>query len=226
MRKLLIPLLILSLTSCGGGGPESPTDPCVALSSVRIQLFGDSTQLGFDSASPSGVATHNPATELQRYFDARYGAGKVKVSSRAVNGSSSKQLVDGTDGLNAPWPASVEAEIVVVNHGINDFYPVDDIAAYRKNLQILSMAAGSRVVFETPNILRKLNVGPYAQVMREVAAQKGLPVADVFAYTSALPDWPTLLFDNAHPSDMLYKMISRDVLQPTISPIVAQMLCR
>ncbi|MCV2422652.1 SGNH/GDSL hydrolase family protein [Paucibacter sp. DJ2R-2] len=225
MLKLLFPMVAILLASCGGGdAPASAT--CTALPMVRIQLFGDSTQVGFDSASPGEVAPHNPAAALQAFFDARYGLGKVKVSSRAVNGSGAWQLVAGSDTLNLPWPGSVAAEIVVVNHGINDFYLVNDIAAYRKNLQTLSMAPGARVVFETPNVLRKLDISPFVRVMREVAAEKGLPLADVFAYTSALPDWPVLLHDNAHPSDSLYQMISRDVLQPTIAPIVAQMLCR
>jgi len=221
----VLPILIaLASASCGGGG--EPPIPCNSKDSVRVQLFGDSTQVGFDSASTNSLAPHNPTAELQNYFDAQYGRGKVTVTSRAMNGSSARQLVDGTDGLNGPWPGSVTADVVVMNHGINDLYPVDDLAEYRRNLEVLSAAPGTQVVFETPNILRKLDITPYAEAMREVARDRGLPIADVFAYTSALPDWPVLLYDNAHPSDALYQSISRDVVQPVVAPIVARMLCR
>jgi lysophospholipase L1-like esterase len=190
---------------------------------VRIQLFGDSTMHGYDGAQLA-LAVHTPRVNLQAYFDSLY-PGKVLVMDRSVPGTTSGQLVAGTDGLNRPWPQDVNAEIVVINHGINDRNHVNDLELYRSNLLKLSQAP-ALVVWQTPNIVKNFDVGPYAQAMRELAAKKGQPLADVYAYTSTLPNWQTLTPDAIHPNDELYQMIDRDVVAPVLKPMVAALLCR
>jgi len=113
-------LLVVFLAGCGGGGEGggdggglepavvAPAAPCTPVTQpVLVQLFGDSTQAGYatDANGASTIVAHNPAAELQAFFTAKYGVGAVLVSSRAMSGTRSTQLVAGTDGLNAPWPA-------------------------------------------------------------------------------------------------------------------------
>jgi hypothetical protein len=81
------------------------------------------------------------------------------------------QLASGTDGLNLPWPSSIRADIVVINHGINDMTHYRDLDRYRRSLSELA-AAPAVVVFETPHVVRYWNVSPFADVMRSVAAER------------------------------------------------------
>lgn len=206
-----------------------PLPPLAAVSSVacvstgtvvRIQLFGDSTMAGY---SGSSLAVHTPQVALQADMDAMFGAGAVSVESRAVGSTTSGRLVLGTDGLNAPWPASVNADIVVVNHGINDAATGVSPLAYRANLEVLAIAP-AQVVFETPNPVEDFEVAPYAHTMSAVATAQGLPVADTFAYVTGLggnyrADW-------AHPRDDLYQYIVRLSLEPALVPMVKTLRCR
>lgn len=230
MKTKIAALAAAALTACGGGGtselPNSgPLDaPCAPVEQVRVQLFGDSTQAGADG-STGGYATLTPAVNLQAAMDARYGRGKSLVTLRAVGGTSAVELVAGTDGMNQPWPESVDADIVVVNHGINDVWKHGDMDAYRAALETLSDAPAT-VIFETPNIIHGMyDVGPFAQTMREVAQARGVPVADVYAYTAAMPDYATRIPDWAHPVEALYVDIVRDVLAPAVFAEADGLLC-
>lgn len=227
-RILTALTLTVILSACGGGGGDAPASPsgqpaCQPVPVVRIQLYGDSTMHGYDGAKFDTLAVHTPRVNLQAYFDTLY-PGKVLVTDRAVSGTTAANLLAGTDGLNRQWPQEVAAEIVVINFGINDRNQYNDADQYRANLRALSSPA--RVLWQTPNIVKSFDIAPYAQVMREVAAERGQPVADVYAYTSALPNWQALIPDNAHPSEELYQMISRDVVAPKLQPLVAALLCR
>jgi lysophospholipase L1-like esterase len=218
------------LAGCGGGEPMSPPLPALAAPSsiacastgtvVRIQLFGDSTMAGY---SGSTLAVHTPQVALQADMDAMFGAGAVSVESRAVGSTNSGQLVLGTDGLNAPWPGSVDADIVVINHGINDAAKGVSPLTYRTNLEALAIAP-ARVVFETPNPVEDFSVAAYAHTMLAVASAQRLPLADTYEYVRALggnyrADW-------AHPRDDLYQYIVRYSLEPVLVPIVTSLRCQ
>lgn len=229
MKKLALALSAALLTACGGGGGEggdSPQSisPCPP---VVVQLFGDSTQQGFDGATRS-IAPNNPSASLQRALDARFGVGRTKVLDQAVAGSSSLELLNGTDGKNLPWPRSVIGDVIVINHGINDMTSLRGIDAYEANLEALvsKTPEGVDLVFETPNKVRNWTISGYAQRMRDVAKKHDVPVADTYAYTDKLANWEDLMPDWAHPSDKLYEMISRDVLVPAVVPLVqARVIC-
>ncbi len=185
---------------------------------VRIQLFGDSTQFGYDSATDKAVA-QPPAALLQAAMDARFGIGAVVVSERAVPGSSSSELLAGTDGRNRPWPREVDADIVVVNHALNDCDQHVPLATYARHLR-----AFHATVYETPNAITvPWPVAPYTATMRKVAAAMRAPLADVDAWTRARPDWPTLLAtDGLHPTQAGYREIVTKVLMPTLEPLVVK----
>jgi len=228
--------LCVALAGCGGGGrgpapsPVSQSAPiqsapdapkCVPVAVVKIQLFGDSTQWGFDGETQA-QAFHNPTDSLQNLMNARFGVGAVKVEDRAVGGTTSKQLFYGTDGLNKPWPQSVDADITVMNFGVNDSawsVPFNDYVSYLSQM--------SPTVFETPNLTTNGSpIDQYAQGMRDVAASLHKPVADVTAYMHSLPDWQSYVKDGVHPGDTLYALISYNVLYPTLEPLMAKLKCQ
>ena len=187
---------------------------------VRIQLFGDSTQWGYDDKTDRAVP-QPPVAVLQSAMDARFGAGAVIVTERAVPGTTSGQLLAGTDGRNRPWPQEVDADIVVVNHALNDSDQHVPLATYERQL-----AALHPTVFETPNAITiDWPAAPYVATMRKVAARQHAPVADVDAWMRAQPGWKSLLSDDGlHPTQAGYREIVLKVLMPTLEPLVAKAL--
>jgi lysophospholipase L1-like esterase len=190
---------------------------------VKIQINGDSVDWGRDGET--GLQSVNaPVFALQRQMDARFGTGVVHVENRAVPGSRADQLIEGTDGLNLPWPGSVDAHITVANFGINDMF-VADVPTYKANLRKLRGVT----VFVTQNPISLPVWGEtgqtYAQAMRDVAAELGTPVADVNAYVRSLPNWEAYEADNIHPNGTLYGLIVTNVLLPKLEPLVAKLRC-
>jgi hypothetical protein len=192
-----------------------------------VQLYGDSTQ----------VAAYRWGY-LQQELDARYGAGKVQLVLQAVSGTNSQQLAAGTDGLNTPWPQTLDADIAMVNHGINDeAYHHDDLATYASDMRLFAVGDGrARMVIETPNPIahwRNTPDAPWADAGRAAAADAGIPVADVQAYVLSLPNWEAMLTgdgshpdDGIHPSHELQRLIAHNVTGPAIEAIADTMLCR
>lgn len=193
--------------------------PARAARPVRIQLFGDSTQWGYDGPTGRQVP-HPPAQVLQALMDARFGAGRVTVTERAVPGTTAGELLAGTDGRNRPWPQEVDADIVVVNHALNDagtHVPLQRYAA--------ALARLHATVYETPNpVTVAWDWAPYADAMRHVAADQHAAVADVARWMLARPRWQASLTDGVHPDDATYGAIVREVLMPALVPLVDKAL--
>jgi hypothetical protein len=114
--KSTLPALLLSviLVACGGGGSDAPPteapSTCTPIAQVRVQLFGDSTMVGY-TAETDAAAQHAPVVMLQQILDARFGAGATLVTVRAMGGTTSGELLNGTDTVNQAWPKSVDADI-------------------------------------------------------------------------------------------------------------------
>lgn len=127
----------------------------------------------------------------------------------------------------AVWPADVKGDIVVANWGVNDSAIPMPLEAYRANLR--KLVASGVTMLETPNpIVPGAGLGDeaYAQVMREVAAESGIPVADAQAYVLSVPNWNVLYSDGYHhPADALYRMISANVLVPAVAKQVQALRC-
>lgn len=208
MKTQLWVLPLLGLATCSGEEP-----PRICKSTVTIQMYGDSTQV---DAYASGY--------LQRELDVRYGAGRVTLLLQAVAGTNSTQLIAGTDGLNTPWPSNVSADIAIVNHGINDEAWGVPMAIYAANLDAFAHGP-SRMVIETPNPITTHDLAERAEVGRQAAAKAGIPVADVFAYVMALPDWPAMLADGVHPTAELQLALARSVTSPVLEPVIDTLLC-
>lgn len=229
--------MALVLTACGGGGGDAPSAPstppaqasCQPLATVNIQMFGDSTFLGYGATTDAnGNITYAPAPMIQRAMDARFGVGAVKVYGNASAGTTSTQLINGTDGINAPWPGSVmtNAHIVIVNHGINDEEQATPMATYKANFQAFA-SLKVPVVLQTANpTLQAWDNPAYAQAVRDVAATAGATLADVQKYMSGFGNLDQYLADGIHPNDMGYQAIVTNVTLPALMPLVAKLKCQ
>jgi lysophospholipase L1-like esterase len=171
-------------------------------------------------------ATTYPEVILQGMMDARFGAGAVVVSTRAVGGTSSAQLLAGTDGLNRPWPQSVDADIVLLNHGINDSFLGVSEETYKADLLALMQAPG-KVVFETPLPVSWAGYKDYAQIMRDTAAAEGVSVIDTAAFAATTSNWyGRYAQDGIHPNDAGYQLLVSGAVYPALEPMVAKLRCQ
>lgn len=203
MKYILIAAVFLA--SCGGGDPEPECKP-------TIQLFGDSTFDAELGASP--------------YWIARWGS---RVTNRAVGGTNSRELRAGIDGKNLPWPGSVAADVVVINHGLRDGYTPYEWAytplpEYIANLRhFADNANGAKVIFQTPlpSTIPARDMTDYAQAMRDVAEEKGLDVIDVFACFKTLPNYASHLPDGTHPDEA-----GKVKMTECAAPLVERFSCR
>ena len=166
-------------------------------------------------------------------MDARFGVGAVSVSERAVSGTTTRQLLEGTDTRNRPWPAEVATDVVLVNFGINEQRTGVSVEHYEADLtelgRRLHMTAPHAVlVFETPNPVHRYAWASdaYAVAMRRVAIALKTPLADVNHFLGARADWQGLVPDGAHPADATYLLLVRDVLMPVLVPIVVGFVAR
>lgn len=209
----------VTLAACGGGGSAEDTSAPAPLNSgchatVTVQLVGDSTA----DQNFTGTTVYDSAgrNALQVAMDARFGAGRVLFVNSAI---------PGTDTRSAPAPAG---DAVLVNYGINDAGHHLPIDTYKANLR--AIAKGRPTLFQTPNPIYGVDdadlPGPYAQAMREVADELDAPVAEVYDYVLAIPDWHAALRDLVHPKVETYLAEDRDVIAPALGQMLAPMLCR
>lgn len=200
--------MVLVLSACGGGGGSGDSAAPIQSAALNpaIVAFGDSTQAGF---TPPSTYTP-PSAEASRILG-------VVIKNEAVSGTTSLQLLDGTDGSSTPWADRIKgARIVLINHGINDnSRPVADYKATLTALVTAAKSFGKTVVLQTPNpivpggaISGAFNIQEHeakVAAMREVAAETGAVLCDDFAAIrssgyESLANTP----DGVHPSPTLY----------------------
>lgn len=198
----------LTLGGCGGGQGGASDVPdgyqringrllplCTPQSSIRVQLFGDSTQ-------------ELQGTEVQQWMDGRFSPGVVNVTNHGKSGSG---VADFPAGLVQP------GAITVINYGINDIrLPNANMSTYKTR-----MAAIAPTVFQTPNP----SYDGYAQAMRDVAVQLGRPVIDVSTEFRKQPNWSSQLTDTVHPSWSALLWIVYQVVGPALADQVDKRLC-
>lgn len=188
-NRLTILALCTILAACGGGGEEEECKP------VTVQVFGDSIGVRYAAA-------------LQAEADAQRGPGAVLVEDRAVSGTNSNKLINGTDGKNKPWPAGAGADLILVNHGTND--RTLNNPNYLANLQQFA-AAGAVIIVPLP----RPSIGAGADAFRDAALT--IPGAvDANSYTQAINGWQLLFPDDIHQVPELSRRIAKDLLMPLV----------
>ena len=174
---------------------------------VTVLALGDSITWG---TSAGGNANAYPAV-VGRMLNAKYGAGKVKIVSRAIGGS--------TTAKGRQWlmrdVKGVQADLVTVMFGYNE-KPGSDVAAatkgYTANLvRYVEEVAGSMkrppaCVLIAPIPGRKTNwekLDAYAEGVRRLGVKHAnVPIADANAHFKKMgqPAYSKLMADEAHPN--------------------------
>ena len=181
-----------------------------------IEYYGDSTVWGYRSGTGGQVAKPAPVAFAEALPQAR----KFEVRNEGINGTTACDLLNGTDGKHAAWPAQMaasKAKYVFINFAINDQWKTD-LSTYQSCLRSLARIAkqyGKQMVFETPNPTR--DSGPtgldlYVNAMKEVAGQENVPVIDQYQYLTVYLNGASPLVicpDGLHPADDVYAMKGR-----------------
>ncbi|AID29261.1 hypothetical protein MCHK_1436 [Mesorhizobium huakuii 7653R] len=212
-------------------------------SAVSIECFGDSTQLGVDPlvlSSPYLAALPAPQ-KLQLFLRDYYSNNNITVTNRAVSGTLSTQMLDGTDGSGSTFAAKMavsSAQVVYCNHGINDCQngtPTPPLT-YRSNLlQFVNIcrANGKIPILQTPNPIfavptlgtadKANRLKNYVQIMKDVAAETGTVLVDINTVVYSLirsGDYRVLdvVPDGVHPTNIVYRLIGQMMAMPFVYP--------
>ena len=197
---------------------------------IKIELFGDSIMCGRDpdrTPPPGGVCAGDfvtarvpdPPDELLHKFLPQY---NLEITTRSVGGSTSGALLQGTDGVNGVWPDDIQANIVVINHGLNDARLNVSLEDYRNNLIALrqNLPSGKIVVWQTPTASLLVNTSPYASTMANVAAEFN----DIVSDAHAIPGWTNRLPDGVHPRQMGYAELVDLCLSNAVNQAIVKFL--
>jgi lysophospholipase L1-like esterase len=166
--------------------PPPPTTPPPSTATVWVDYFGDSTAHGDIGNTPYQVA-RPPSVVMDENLPSNY-----NVRNEAVGGASVAELLAGRDGVHAPWATTVarsNARYILMNYSINDSYETGTTtASYKASYaQVIDIAraAGKTVILQTTNPTNNSQKDvAFSTAMKEIAAQKNVPVIDVYAYLS------------------------------------------
>jgi lysophospholipase L1-like esterase len=204
LARMLKMLAVASAAVLLGAATTKP--PPLDCKPTRIVLNGDSTAWGFLARGGGTRAAVYPELALQWAMDARFGYGVVSVETGAVSGATSADAISQRR----------DGDIIVYNPGINDVAHKISAEAYRANLRQLAKVPGA--VFQTPTPV--WNQPAYDAVMREVAAEAGVPLVDSRAWALKLSDWWKYATDGVHITSEGNEAHVREVLFPALEPIV------
>lgn len=86
---------------------------------------------------------------LYNYLEKKF---KVAITTRSAESSASIDLLQGSDGVNGVWPDNVQADLVLINHGLVDALNGVDIDTYKENLRELRRRLNRHclIVWQTP----------------------------------------------------------------------------
>ncbi|WP_158590396.1 SGNH/GDSL hydrolase family protein [Noviherbaspirillum cavernae] len=200
------------------GGTTTPPPTTTPNNTPRVvEYYGDSTIRGCKTDTNCQQQAAKPAP--QAFDETLPATPNHTVSNKGVDSTYACQLLNGgnrdQDGVTVlgSWQqrmAASRATHVIVNYGINDRLQYD-VNTYKQCLFSIARVAkqsGKQIIFETPNPITAGDVGPYAQAMREVAAQTDIqaPVIDQFTYLSNKYQGriTEIVPDGLHPTDAVY----------------------
>ncbi len=180
---------------------------------VRVDYFGDSTVWGGIGGTSYQVA-QTPPMVLDANLPANYA-----VKNEGVGGASIIELLEGRDGVHPTWATAVTqttAKYIIMNYGINDSYEratttTSYKANYAKAIDI-ARAAGKIIILETPNPTHDgALTASFADAMKQVAAEKGVPVIDQYYYLKQYMTTNNLGIyqitnDGVHPTQATYTL--------------------
>lgn len=168
------------------------------------------------SWTPTGYVTSpcNVPALLGQFLE-----GVATCENVAVGGTTSPQWLYAQGAIGVTWEArmaATDARIVVINTGINDvFIPGLSWLDYRwcyAEFARLARAAGKLPVYMTPTPINDAHLGSlweFQHAMKALAAETSVPVINAWdAVVAAAPQWQSLLPDNIHPNDAMYRLMA------------------
>ncbi|MFD2056545.1 SGNH/GDSL hydrolase family protein [Mesorhizobium calcicola] len=210
---------------------------------VEIECFGDSTMVGYDPnvlVSPF-ITAEPPTYKLETFLKDYFFSTAITVTNRAVSGSRSSQMLDGTDGSGSTLAAKMAvstADIVYCNHGINDAQNSQPTPPeiYRANLESfvnICRTNGKVPILQTPNPIYAVpSLGTadkanrqknYVQIMRDVAENTGTILVDVYNMINSFIrsgnyKVQDAVPDGVHPTAVTYRAIGQLMALPFVHP--------
>lgn len=206
---------------------------------VPIACFGDSTMWGADPANLGVQVAQTPPQALQDLLRKYFGNTAATVANNAISGTTSAQMLAGTDGSGSTFAAKMAvstAQVVYCNHGRNDANGTvgnTTPAQYKANLITIVKTIrlfGKMPVLVTPNpnwpLVGRIQawsepVKLYAAIMRQVAAEYAVALVDNFdlvqrQLASGRVTTQALIPDGIHPSAATYAQIGRNLALPVV----------
>ncbi len=195
-----------------------------AIENQRIHSHGDSITYGSSSSSDS-PATGYPI-RLEQSLEGGYGGDFISLNY----GIPGETTGDGVARLPGDLNRS-DADVLLIMEGTNDQFfsvPFDEIENNLRQMVQTGLARGKFVVIATippcvPNGRRSAQHQRTVQFnprIYDIAADYHIPVAQVFEFITAVPNWPTLLMDPVtenHPNDLGYSYV-RAAFEAAVSP--------
>lgn len=209
--------------------------PSIAMASVSIEQYGDSTTLGltFNGSSYTSSTPTAPDT-LYSDLNARFGSGSVVVYNRGISSTCAKDLLNGTGGFQSfeSYMSTSSAHIVTLNFGMNDgFYCNQTPEQYQNTMtQLVNIAKshGKTVVLEEPNptsSAQNPNLNSYIEKLSQVAISTNTTIIQHYRVMKSSNFWKLLLSDGTHPTPEGYTFKGRlefQVIAPIVQKIITQ----
>ena len=155
---------------------------------------------------------------------------KVAITTRSAEGSTTSDLLNGTDGVNGVWPDGIEADLIVINHGLNDARQGISVGTYTNNLREIRnrLPNSITVIWQLP-VLDDSNtntaviapgtndLSAYQRAMSSIALEYGDFVVDITKFDSYRSLFSV---DGIHPTQEGYKRIVEQGLVPIIQQAI------
>ncbi|MCA9024366.1 MAG: DUF2920 family protein [Planctomycetaceae bacterium] len=221
LTQVMLPILKVAVSQTGEQRPAVSEVASTLLSGsepVRVVCFGDSV---------TGLYYH---TGGRRAYTDLLGIALRRLCPRAVittinAGISGHTTRDALARIDKDV-LDQKPSLVTVMFGLNDMtrVPLDE---YRTNLKTIiekCRGVGAKVVLCTPNSVITTDSRPvekleqYCDIVREVAAEKNVPLCDTYAAYQALREqdplaWRLLMSDEIHPNHDGHKVIAEHIAQ-------------
>jgi len=173
---------------------------------IIISLYGDSTMLGLECATPSTchVTKNNVAYYLQDYI-----GDKAIINSDAFIGGTIKDLINGTGMFKEPFNDAIRkdnANVVIANFGINDshLYNGAEYTYYLNQFIDIARANNKIPILEEPNPICSSwskQLDQFVIALDTVAKKRHVPVIAQYSYIRSIPAWQVFLGDCIHAKD-------------------------
>ena len=201
---------------------------------IRIDCYGDSVIWGSTPFNISKQSNHSAPKVLEVVLQSIFQNKKIVVNNFGIQGSTLLGFVSGDDHSQGSieLKAKNKADVIYINHGINDALKKNPLSKYRSALHRTIDAClqnGVALIFVTPNVMGVNGFGNlqissrlklYVEEMKSVASERGIEIVDQFSLTrrDTLKHNPKVVIpDGAHLSDFNYNQLGHNLALPIVN---------